>query len=348
MGWKREISALALAVSTFIAVPAAASDMTAHEAKLYEAAKANNETVTWYVAQHTAETADAIGKAFREKYPGVGASVVRSTAQVAFQRLSQDMRANTAQCDVFSSTDPSHALYLKQEGLLMKYVPENQDKVIEAYRGGDPDGFYHTTQVALVAIAYNTKLVKPEDAPKNWPDLLDPKWKNQVSVSHPGFSGRVGNWVVAMRKLYGWAYFEKLEKNKPQIGRSIVDTVTMLNAGERMVSASSVNSVRPSIARGNPLAIVYPTDGALLMEDPSAILANTKNPNAAKLFMEFLLGIEKSRIAVEAASETMRPEVELPDDQPRIGEVKTFKLPLQEVVDGIPEVTEKWRDLFGV
>ena len=252
--------------------------------------------------------------------------------------------------------------------------------MIEAYRGGDPDGFYHTTQVALVAIAYNTKLVKPEDAPKNWPDLLDPKWKNQVSVSHPGFSGRVGNWVVAMRKLYGWEYFEKLEKNKPQIGRSIVDTVTMLNAGERMVSASSVNSVRPSIARGNPLAIVYPTDGALLMEDPSAILANTKNPNAAKLFMEFrvdcnyvrfllwfhslwslhcftaesklfmefLLGVEKSRIAVAAASETMRPEVELPADQPRIGEVKTFKLPLQEVVDGIPEVTEKWRDLFGV
>src|SRR5690606_343236 len=153
------------------------------------------ETVTWSVAQHTAETADAIGKASREKNPGVGANGVRSTAQVAFQRLSQDMRANTAPSDRFRPTRPSHALDLKQEGLLMKYVPENQDEVIEAYRGGDPDGFYHTTQVALVALAYNTKLVKPEDAPKNWPDLLDPKWKNQVSVSHPGFSGRVGNWV---------------------------------------------------------------------------------------------------------------------------------------------------------
>src|SRR3546814_14056910 len=98
-----------------------------------------------------------------------------------------------------------------------------------------------------------------------------------------------------MRKLDGWEYFEKLEKNEPQIGRSIVDTVTMLNAGERKVSASSANSTRPSIARGNPLAIVYPTDGALLMEDPSGIMANTKNPNAAKLFMEFLLSVEKSQ-----------------------------------------------------
>src|SRR3546814_14545046 len=73
------------------------------------------------------------------------------------------------------------------------------------------------------------------------------------------------------------------------------------------------------------------------MEDPSGIMANTKNPNAAKLFMEFLLSVEKSQIAVDAASETMRPEVELPPDQPRIGEVKTFRIPLEEVVTGVPE-----------
>ena len=329
--------------------PAAlAADMTPHERQLYEAAKAGGETVTWYVSQHTTETAEAIGRAFREKYPGVGVNVVRSTAQVAYQRLSQDLRAGVTQCDVFSSTDPSHAVELKKQGLLLHYVPENQARVIEAFRGGDPDGYYHTTQVGLVAITYNTKLVPESEAPRNWTDLLDPKWKGQVAVGHPGFSGRVGNWVVAMRKLYGWDYFEKLEKNKPQIGRSIVDTVTMLNAGERKVAAGSVNSTRPSIAKGNPIAIVYPTDGALLMEDPSAILKNSRNPNAAKLFMEFLLGVEKSQVVVEDAGESMRPEVKLPPDYPPLDRIKTFRIPLEEVAEGIPEVIEMWRDLFGI
>ena len=345
----RWIPATLLSLLLAATVPhAGAAEMTAHEKALYEAAKAGNETATWYESQYRTETAEAIGRAFREKYPGVGMNVIRSTAQVIFQRLSQDNRAGVTQCDVFSSTDASHLVQLKQDGLLMKYVPENQAKAIEAFRTGDADGYFHTTQVSMVALTYNTNLVKESEAPKTWLDLIDPKWKGQVSVGHPGFSGRVGNWVVAMRKMYGWEYFEKLEKNKPQIGRSIVDTVTMLTAGERKVAAGSVSSTRPSIAQGNPLAIVYPTDGALLMEDQSGILKGTKNPNAAKLLMEFLLGIEKSEIAVADENESMRPEVKNPPGVPPIDSIKTFRVPADELATGIPEVIEAWRDLFGV
>ena len=329
-------------------VPAVAAEMSPHEAQLYEAAMAGKETITWYESQYRTETGEAMAKAFRERYPGVGMQLVRSTAQVIFQRLSQDQRAGVTQCDVYSSTDMSHIVQLKQDGQLLQYVPENKAKVFEAFRTGDPDGFYHITQVSMVALTYNTKLVKESEAPKNWPDLLDPKWKNKVSVGHPAFSGRVGNWVVAMQKMYGWDYFEKLEKNKPQIGRSIVDTVTMLNAGEREVAAGSVSSTRPSIAQGNPLAIVYPTDGALLMEDASGILKGTKNPNAAKLFMEFLLGIEKSQIAVADENESLRPEVKNPPGMPAIESIKTFRVSPEELATGVPDVIEKWRDLFGV
>src|SRR3546814_242034 len=98
MGWKRGIcvGAVALMAIGLGPVVSSAAEMTDREKQLYEAAKANGETVTWYVSQHTSETAEAIGKAFREKYPGVGAGVMRSTAQVAFQRLSQDMRDRTS------------------------------------------------------------------------------------------------------------------------------------------------------------------------------------------------------------------------------------------------------------
>jgi iron(III) transport system substrate-binding protein len=189
--------------------------------------------------------------------------------------------------------------------------------------------------------------VKPEDVPKNWPDLLDPKWRNQVSVGHPGFSGYVGTWVLVMRKLYGWEYFEKLEKNQPLLGRSVNDTITMLNSGERSVAAGPSGTTLVSADKGNPLALVYPTDGAVLMVSPSAVMANAPHPNAARLFMEFLLGEEHARISVKMRNESLRPEVKPLAGARPFTEVKVIRLSTAEIDKGIPEVIEQWRDTFG-
>jgi iron(III) transport system substrate-binding protein len=211
----------------------------------------------------------------------------------------------------------------------------------------DPDGFYYPTSAGLVLITYNTKKVKPEEVPKNWPDLLLPRWRNQVSVGHPAFSGYVGTWVVAMRKLYGWQFFEKLADARPQIGRSVNDTVTMLNAGERSVAAGPAGTTLVAADRGNPVALSYPTDGAVLMVSPSAVMANAPHPNAARLFMEFLLSVEGNRISVETRNESMRPEVLPLKGAKPFTEAKIIRLSVAEIQKGIPEVIEQWRDTFG-
>ena len=147
----------------------------------------------------------------------------------------------------------------------MTYTPHNLSKMVDSLKQyNDKDNQYWVTAAALVVITYNNSLVKEADAPKNWPDLLNPKWKDKVSIGHPAFSGYVGTWTVLMTKLYGWDYFVKLEKNSPQIGRSINDTVTMLNAKERWVAAGPEATTLLSKDKGNPLAVIYPTDGSLL------------------------------------------------------------------------------------
>ena len=335
------LAPMAALVAVLALAPVAHADIKALE----EGAKKEGE-LTWYVAHYTSEGAEDLGRGFTEMY-GVKVNVVRTTAQVAYQRLLQDLKNNQTICDVFSSTDVGHYVRLAAEGRFEKYVPETETKILPTFRNFDPAGFYHTTSAGLVVLTYNSTKVKAEEAPKKWQDLLAIKWKGKVSTGHPGFSGYVGTWVLTMKNLYGWSYFDKLEKNKPQIGRSINDTVTALNAGERQVAAGADGSTLFSASRGNPLAVSYPTDGSVLIIAPSAIMKGTKHPNAAKLFMEYLYSVEAAKINAKHFAIPLRPEVPSPPGAKPISEIKTIRPTVADIDKGIPEVIEQWRDTFG-
>ena len=324
----------------------AAATPEAHAA-LLEAARKEGE-LTWYSAHYTSEQAERVGREFTQKYPGVKVNVVRTTAQVAYQRLSQDIQSNTPNCDVFGSTDVGHYVQLKERKLLLKYVPAAQAAMEARFRDIDPDGFFHTTSATPIALLYNTQKVKGDQIPRKWTDLLDPKWKNQAAVGHPGSSGFVGTWAVQMRKLYGDEFFKKLEQNRPQVGRSIIDPVTNVVSGERMIAAAPSALGYLQASRGNPVGVSYPEEGAILMVLPSAIMASSKRPNAAKLFMEYLQGPEAAQRAVEDFGLPLLAGVKPREGVPPLSELKTIRPSIAEIVTGIPSVTELWRDTFGV
>ncbi len=340
--------ALAIGIALGATALPAAAQMAAWEKDLYEAAKKEKE-FTVYTAHYNTEEIATLCAAFDKKYPGVKCNFVRTTAQVAFQRLQQDLQAKAAVASVFSSTDVSHYPPLRKMGALMQYKPHNLDRMVDSLKSyNDPENYSTVTAAALMLITYNTSLVPEKDAPKNWPDLLDPKWKDKVSIGHPAFSGYVGTWVVLMRKLYGWQYFEKLEKNNPQIGRSVNDTVTMLNAKERWVAAGPEATTLLSRDKGNPLAVVYPTDGALLMVSPSSVLANAPSPNAGKLFIEFLLDKEAAEAQVKSHSLAVIKGIAPAPGAKPLEQIKVQRPTEEEIAKGIPEVKQQFRDTFGV
>ena len=344
----RRIAALLGAALLAGATVTAQAQMPAWEKTLYEAAKKEKE-FTVYTAHYNTETIANLCAAFDKKYPGVKCNFVRTTAQVAFQRFQQDLKANIAVASVFSSTDVSHFPDLKKHGLLMTYAPNNLPKMVDSLKQyNDKDNQYWVTAAALVVLTYNNSLVSEKDAPKNWPDLLNPKWKDKVSIGHPAFSGYVGTWVVLMTKLYGWDYFVKLEKNNPQIGRSINDTVTMLNAKERWVAAGPDATTLLSRDKGNPLSVSYPTDGSLLMVSPTGIPKNAPAPNGGKLFAEFLLDREAAEVQVKDHALSVIKGIKPAPGAKPVEEIKLTRPTEDEITKGIPELKEKFRNLFGV
>jgi iron(III) transport system substrate-binding protein len=324
-----------------------ASAQSDYIAELYAKAKQEGE-VTWYIVYWPSDRAEKHSALFTKAFPGVKVNVVRATAQVAYQRLSQDIQASAANCDVFASTDMGQYVSLKERGLLMPYKMHDTSQIDARFLGVDPDDAYQIVNATTVGLAYNTNKVKPEQAPKTWKDFIDPKWKGASVVGHPGFSGFVGTWVVQMTKLYGWDYFEQLAKLKPHVGRSIIDTVTVLVSGERSIGASPSALVLRNATQGNPIAVSYPEEGSVLMISGGAILANTRHPNAAKLFMEFLYSMETAGEDIEEFGIPLRNDVPLPAGYKKLADLKTIRPTIAEIIKGIPELTEKWRDTFGV
>lgn len=332
--------ALSGAIAAAAALPA-----RAETAALEEAARKEG-SLTWYIAQVDSETAETMGRAFTQQYPGIKVTVIRTTGQVAYERLTQDLKNNAPQCDVFSTTDIAHMPALMKRNALANYTPENAAFISPAFRGLEEAGYSYPSTSTLMLMIYNEQKVKPEEAPKAWTDLLDPKWKGRCAFGHPGFSGYVGVWTVAMRRLYGWDFFEKLAKNNPRIGRSGNDPITLLNAGECVVGLGPLGTSLQTRDKGNPIGVVYPSDGSVLCIGPSAVTAAAPHPNAARLFANWLMSIEFGKLCAEARIESVRAEVPPKAGARPLSEVKLLKVTTAELAKEVPEVIEQWRDTF--
>jgi iron(III) transport system substrate-binding protein len=312
--------------------------------KLYAAAKKEG-TVVWWTAHYAQSAADRVRDAFKAKYPGIEVQFIRQTAQVIFQRLTQDLKSNVHELDVFASTDESHYVTLKKQNVLASFVPAGIDKVPPSLRHLDPDETYQIGALGFVLINYNTNKGVPP--PRRWPQLGDPKWKNQVTLGHPAFSGYVGNWVVAMNDKYGWEYFKNLANNNPKIGRSINDTVTDIVGGERLVGAGPDNYSLERKAQGNPIDVVYPDDDAILITSPVAVMKQAPHPNAARLFMDFFYSKEYSEALVKSFNYPLRTDV-APANGVKLERIRWTRNKVDRLATGIPEVIAKWRETFNV
>ncbi|MBV8425526.1 MAG: extracellular solute-binding protein [Candidatus Eremiobacteraeota bacterium] len=322
------------------AKPNAMSD--ADVSKLYAAAKKEG-TVVWWTAHYAQSAADRVRDAFKAKYPGIEVQFIRQTAQVVYQRLTQDLKSNVHEVDVFASTDESHYTVLKKQNVLASFVPADVNKVPPSLRNLDPDETYQIGALGFVLINYNTK-VQPAH---RFPQLSDPKWRNQITLGHPAFSGYVGNWVVAMNDRYGWEYFKSIAANNPKIGRSINDTVTDIVGGERMIGAGPDNYSLERKAQGNPIDVVYPDDEAILITSPVAVLKDAPHPNAGRLFMNFMYSREYSEALVKSYNYPLRTDVPSANGV-KLDKIRWYRNKVQRLETGIPEVVAKWRETFNV
>jgi iron(III) transport system substrate-binding protein len=339
----------ALAAATVFAEPVRAAPPPAEAITpaLIEAAKKEGKC-TFYTAMDL-QFAEKLGKDFEAKFPGIAVRVERSGAERVFTRIGQEYSSNVHAVDVVNTADQSHCIVWKKNGWIAQYLPE---EVVKNYdkQFYDADGFEVVTRVLVSPFGINTDLVKMADAPKSFADLLDPKWKGKMVKAHPAYSGTIMNATFQVARDLGWEYFEKLAKQSIMQVQSATDTPKKLALGERaiMIDGAGYLVIRDKEA-GKPVDVIYPAEGTPVATSPSVVFKAAPNPNAARLFFNWMHGREGQQILIDYARQysAHKQAVEKPGVK-KLGEFKLMKEDPEGVEQGAEEIKKRYAQIFKV
>ena len=311
-------------------------------------AKAKQEgTVVWYTSIEL-QTAEQIAKAFETANPGINVQVERNGAERIVQRLAQERDSNIHAADVLECSDMTALFDWKKQGWLLPFVPEDVAKYPADQR--DPEGFFATVRFTLSPIEYNTKLVKPEEAPKSFADLLDPKWKGKIVKAHPGYSGTIMTVTFEIARDIGWDFFQKLGRQQVMQVQSAADPPKKVAEGERPIAADGGEYLPlQMIGKGAPLALVYPLEGTPSIPGGAGVVVDAPHPNAARLFVIYLFSRAGQQLMVDMARiRSVHPDVKLPEGMKPLSEIKVMKADPAAQQKETDTIKEKYAEYFGL
>ncbi len=273
------------ALVTLLAIGAPISAQDADRRVLLERAKKEGELV-WYT---TAGLQDSkpMADEFQKEYPFIKPSVVRAGSEVLLNKILNEARAQKVFFDVFN-TNHENILPLKKRGLIGRYVSAEAKFYDEDLK--DKDGYWHSAYVVPWFLGYNTRMVKKDDAPKSYADLLHPKWKGgKIALGSDNGALVLGGLIKLWGRDKAAGYFRQLAAQQPTIqAGSPSNRIQLLAAGEFPMTIAAGNTLQSFAARGAPIDWVA-LEPVFVQVNAIMIAAQALHPNAARLFVDFAL-----------------------------------------------------------
>lgn len=243
---------------------------------------------------------------FEEANPNIDVRWLDMGSQEVYDRVRSE--AANPQCDVWFGGPATILSRGARDGLLEAYRPPWADAISES--GRHPDDLYFALYRTPPILVYNEQTVAPEDAPKDWDDLLDPRWKNQVLVRDPLASG-------TMRTIFGMilarsvsetgtaeAGFEWLKQLDAQT-KEYVHSPALLHQKivrqEGQVTLWELTDILFQRLRGASLGYTFPSSGSPVIDDSIGLVKGTKRPTEARLFIDWIGSQEAQRLAADKA-----------------------------------------------
>ncbi len=298
----------ALLTASLLILPARAADPA-----LIAAAQKEGEVI-WYTAFIVNQLVRPASDAFEKLY-GVKVKHIRANASDIALRIINEGKAGKVQSDVFDSTTGTAAL--KKAGMVEKFIPPNVAHFPKEML--DPEGYWVAVNSYILAPAVNTSMIPRDQWPKTLEDFLDPRWQGKIAWSTSLSSGGAPGFIATVIKEYGEAkgmdYLRRLALQKPiNINAAARRVTDQMIAGEFPLALQIFNNQPVSSARqGAPVAWlpVQPVTASL---NGISVTKGAPHPNAARLFVEFMVSAEGQKIV--AANDYIPADPDTPAADP--------------------------------
>jgi len=273
-------------------------------AALAAACRRDARTPLVLYSPHGRDLLGLIEKEFERAHPDVDVRWLDMGSQEIYDRLRSE-KANP-QADVWYGGPDTIFARGASEGLLAAYRPAWADHVAPGSRQAQDlyCGLYRTPAMPV----YNSKLVAAADAPREWDDLLDPKWTGKILIRDPLASGTMrAVWGYVLSKSVretgstgaGFAWLARLDAQTKEYVFNPILMYEKLVRGEGLVTIWDLPDTLLERQRGSPLQYVFPKSGTPVIDDAIGLVAGARHADLAKRFIDFAGSREMQLLAAE-------------------------------------------------
>jgi iron(III) transport system substrate-binding protein len=307
-------------------------------------APAPSGTITLY----TSESDDDVNLLTRDftQRTGVRVNVFRAGSGPVVSRIQAELQAGRIQADVIWFADIDFFRSLAQRDLLESYSPPAGRRAPGEFHYDN--NRMHEVRLIFNVIAFNTRAVRFK--PESWWDLSLPRYRGRAGMPSPFISGAAFNHVgtfAAMRE-FGWDFYRKLRANDAKVLNSNGDVARALASGEIVIAQIVDFFVRNLKAQGSPVDHIWPSEGALLIPTPVAIIKGTQNLEAAQAFVNYLYTPEAQRLFVQRSYIPTVRDMPYPAGTPDVATLKILKPNLAFIEQNRATIRSTFGEIFGI
>jgi|GEM_PF-658134 len=299
--------------------------------------------LSWYTSTPV-EQAQKIAKLFEEA-TGIRVELFRSGGSAVVRRFAQETDAGRFAVDVMTTSDPAASEAFAKKGMFVAFRPKNFDKIPAEAK--HPQGQYIAQRLNMMVMVAREDRVTDADMPKAWTDLANPKYKGKMVMPDPSFTALQLMVVGTLAKTYGWGFYENLRKNDTMIVQGHQQVSDMLKRGERIIAAEAADSYAYDDRKaGHKMRTLFPTDGTFVVPSPTAVIAKSPSPNAAKAFAEFMIGDEVQKMFPADGLYAARSDIAPPAGNPQLGTLKLLAVDYDYIEKESKRIKDRFNEIF--
>jgi iron(III) transport system substrate-binding protein len=310
-----------------------------HTAKLAEGAKKEGNLV-WYTSMNVTESKPLVDD-FEKQYPFIKTELFRASGEKIQNRVTTEVRAGKWEFDLVSISEIGTLLEAKA---LSPYVSPESKSFIKEFK--HPEGYWTAVYSNYYVPGYNTRQVSEKDAPKRWEDFLDPKWKGKISMDQEDYP-----WYVTLLAAWGKERTQKfmtaLAKQDIQWRKGHTLIAQLMSAGEFPVAIVYAHRAESDKKKGAPVEWVHTVDPIVAAVNSVGLGAKPKNPNSARLLIDFILS-KKAQEKIRTFNRVpARADVEPPSPKMDQSKLKLRVVP-HDTATRYNEYVKEFRGTFGL